>query len=70
MPKCFDVVRLRHAIPTQSLAQGAIGAIVEELAKPYEAYEVEFCDSNGATICQLALTPDQFDVVSTGCGEA
>jgi hypothetical protein len=66
MPKNNDVVRLRQAIPSESLPEGAIGTIVAEFTKPNEAYEVEFCDSNGRTINQLALTPDQFDVVNEG----
>lgn len=69
MPKSHDVVRLRYAIPSESLPEGAIGAIVGEFTKPYEAYEVEFCDTNGRTINQLALTPDQFDVVNEGLGQ-
>lgn len=66
MPRNNDTVRLRHAIPAESLPEGALGAVVAEFTDPEEAYEIEFVDSNGATICQLPLKPDQFDVVSTG----
>lgn len=43
-PKINDAVQLIDEIPGESLAKGAIGAIVEEFSEPEEAYEVEFCD--------------------------
>ncbi|MEW9898393.1 DUF4926 domain-containing protein [Chitinivorax sp. PXF-14] len=50
----------RCEIPSESLAKGAIGVIVEEFSEPEEAYEVEFCDEDGVTIAQIALRPNQF----------
>jgi len=38
--------------------------VVAEFTEPDEAYEIEFVGSDGSTICQLPLKPDQFVVLS------
>ena len=55
--KLLDCVRLQRDIPHRLLKRGMIGTVVEVFERPDEAYEVEFCDDNGATIAQLALQP-------------
>ena len=64
MPKINDTVRLLKAIPSESLPEGAIGVVAAEFSEPEEAYEIEFVGSDGSTICQLPLKPDQFVVLS------
>lgn len=55
----FDVVTLVVDLPEENLHRGMKGAIVDVYSHPYEAYEVEFCDDEGRTVAQLALTPEQ-----------
>ncbi len=55
----FDVVRLIRDIPQEKLYIGMIGTIIDAYTDPFVAYEVEFCDSLGITIKQLALLPEQ-----------
>jgi len=59
----FDVVVLEEDIPEYNLKIGMIGAIVDVYTEPEEAYEVEFCDSDGKTMGMLALRPDQISHV-------
>lgn len=58
----FDVVVLTEDIPGEGLRAGMEGAIVEVYSLPIEGYEVEFCDAEGHTVAQLALSPDQFQI--------
>lgn len=62
-PKILDTVRLLDAALDHGLTAGATGVIVEVFDHPVEAYEVEFCDRNGATLAQLALLPERFEIV-------
>lgn len=55
----FDVVTLTVDLPGENLHRGMTGTIVDVYSHPSEAYEVEFCDDEGRTIAQLALTPEQ-----------
>ena len=50
---------MQQDLPGFNLQQGDIGAIVEVYSNPYEAYEVEFCDTKGKTISLLTLKPEQ-----------
>ncbi|MEM6559775.1 MAG: DUF4926 domain-containing protein [Myxococcota bacterium] len=59
----FDEVILKKDLPDEGLVAGARGAIVEVYLEPEVAYEVEFSDTNGGTIAQLALTADMLDKV-------
>lgn len=58
----FDVVVLTEDIPGEGLRAGMQGAIIEVYSLPVEGYEVEFCDAEGRTVAQLALSPDQFNI--------
>lgn len=55
----YDVVELKAALPEEGLAAGAVGTIVHVFQTPETAYEVEFADEDGRTICTAALTPDR-----------
>ena len=55
----LEVVKLQQDLPGSNLQKGDIGAIVEVYSNPYEAYEVEFCDTKGKTIALLTLKPEQ-----------
>lgn len=46
-------------MPTNGLIAGMIGTVIDIYSTPTLAYEVEFCDSAGKTIVQLALSPNQ-----------
>lgn len=58
-----DVVRLKCDIPGTSLRVGDIGAVIAIFTEPNTAYEVEFTDTDGATIVQLPLLAEQFSIV-------
>ena len=58
----FDVVVLTEDIPGEGLRAGMQGAIIEVYSLPAEGYEVEFCDTAGRPVAQLALSPDQFQL--------
>jgi hypothetical protein len=60
----YDVVRLRRALPEQGLPAGAIGAVVMVLDDP-PAYEVEFCDADGATLVLTRLAAADLELVTT-----
>jgi len=55
----FDVVTLKVDVPEENLYRGMKGVVIDIYEKPEKAYEVEFCDSEGRTISQIALLPDQ-----------
>jgi Domain of unknown function (DUF4926) len=59
--KLFDVVALLEDLPDEGLQRGDMGTIVEIL--PPDAYEVEFANREGETICELGLRPEQFVVL-------
>ena len=51
--KLLDTVALVQDIPSRKLKRGEVGTVVEILAP--DVYEVEFCDDEGQTYCELAL---------------
>lgn len=55
-PKLLDVVALLSDLPEQGLVRGQVGTVVEILDG---AFEVEFCDDDGKTYAELAITPDR-----------
>ena len=55
----LEVVKLQQVLHGSNLQKGDIGVIVEVYSNPYEAYEVEFCDTKGKTIALLTLKPEQ-----------
>ena len=58
----FDVVVLIEDIPEEGLRAGMKGAIIEIYGQPVEGYEIEFCDEQGRTVSQLALSSNQFQL--------
>ena len=63
-PNLYDAVRLLEPVQGESLSVGAVGAIVAVFSEPEEAYEVEFVNSVGETVAQIALRPTQFAIIS------
>lgn len=61
--KILDRVRLLRDMPLRNLRRGMTGTIVEVFDKPNRAYEVEFIDENGVTVAQLALQPNEIELV-------
>lgn len=55
----FDVVVLITDLPEEGLASGSIGTIVDVYHSPKQAFEIEFCDSEGRTLALLPLRSDQ-----------
>ncbi|MBD2427565.1 DUF4926 domain-containing protein [Phormidium sp. FACHB-1136] len=60
-PELLDVVELLVDLPEAALQAGELGTIVETYGT--QAYEVEFADTEGATLALKALEPEQFVVV-------
>ncbi|XVU27055.1 DUF4926 domain-containing protein [Actinoplanes sp. CA-054009] len=60
----YDTVRLLVDLPEERLTAGAVGAVVHVFDSPRRAYEVEFTDGDGRTVAQVALTPDQVQLIS------
>ena len=63
-PKELDTVRLLAPLDDEGIGVGGIGVIVAVFDDPDDAYEVEFSDQDGATIAQVLLKDDQFEVVA------
>ena len=61
MVALLDVVELLVTLPGQTLQPGMRGAVVNIYQN--QAYEIEFTNSAGESIAQLALKPEQFVVV-------
>lgn len=59
-PQLLDVVALLTDVPEHQLVRGHVGTVVEILDG---AYEVEFCDDDGATYAELALEAGQILVL-------
>lgn len=51
-----QVVRVVRDVPEQGVARGMVGAVVEVFVLPELAFEVEFVDGEGKTLCQATLT--------------
>ena len=60
-PELLDVVELLVDLPESAIQAGELGTIVETYGT--HAYEVEFADTEGATLALQALEPEQFVVV-------
>lgn len=59
--RLLDVVALTQDVPTQGLARGQVGTIVEDLGNA--AYEVEFADEDGHTYAMATLRSEQLIVL-------
>lgn len=55
--KLLDTVALLENVQVHNLKRGEVGTVVEILAS--DVYEVEFCDEEGQTYAELALSSDQ-----------
>jgi Domain of unknown function (DUF4926) len=55
----YDTVVLTRDVPESGLTKGMQGVIVLIFSEPRLGYEVEFCDQEGRTIAEVALTPEQ-----------
>lgn len=61
----LDPVRLNIDIPGYGLVRGAIGAVVEILGEPPEAYELDFNGCDGYTgPASFALSAHQVEPIS------
>jgi hypothetical protein len=60
--KLLDVVALLNDRPSDNLASGQVGTIVELLAP--DVFEVEFLDSNGRTIALVELNRSELLVLT------
>lgn len=56
-------IRLLIDMPENGLRRGTVGVVVAKFTEPMEAYEIEFCDETGATVAELAILPEYFEVV-------
>lgn len=56
------MVVLTENLPDEGLSAGMKGTIIEIYSKPVEGYEIEFCDEQGRTVAQLALSSYQFQL--------
>jgi len=55
--KLLDTVALVEDLPARELRAGEVGTVVELLGEG--VYEVEFCDADGQTYAEFALSSDQ-----------
>lgn len=62
----LQVVALTRDLPEHSLKAGQRGTVVHVFGSPADAYEVEFVDSDGRTLAQVPLAPDQLVAVDAG----
>ena len=60
--KLFDVVRLKVDLSEKGLQKGTIGTIVALFDTPEVAYEVEFANDEGETLCEVALRSSQLEL--------
>ncbi len=60
--KLFDLVSLKQDLPQEGLRKGMVGTIVALFDTPEVAYEVEFANDLGETLCEVALTASQLEV--------
>jgi hypothetical protein len=60
--KLFDVVRLTENLPEKGLQKGMVGTVVALFDTPEAAYEVEFANDQGETLCEVALTASQLEL--------
>ena len=60
--KLLDLVLLKEDLPTEGLRKGMVGTIVALFDTPEVAYEVEFANDRGETLCEVALKASQLEV--------
>jgi hypothetical protein len=64
--KQYQVVELTADFPTEGVARGTVGTIIEVYDTPgqNEAYEIEVADENGRSLAQFVATPQQLRLAS------
>jgi len=55
--RLLDTVALLRDVPPRKLRAGEVGTVVEILGEG--VYEVEFCDDDGQTYAEFAISADQ-----------
>lgn len=55
MFKDYDVVALKHDLPSENLRAGDTGTVLMVYSASPPTYEVEFTDEDGATLSLLTL---------------
>ena len=60
--KLFDVVRLKEDLPEEGLLKRTVGTIVALFDTPEVAYEIEFANEQGETLCEVALKASQLEL--------
>jgi len=60
--KDYDVVRLKRAFPEKGVAAGMQGAVLMTFDDP-PGYLVEIVDSEGGTVAELAVHPEDVELV-------
>lgn len=59
--KLFDLVLLKEDLPNEGLRKGTVGTVVALFDTPEVAYEVEFANDRGETLCEVALRASQLE---------
>ena len=60
--KLFDLVLLKEDLPDEGLRKGAVGSVVALFDTPEVAFEVEFANDRGETLCEVALRASQVEM--------
>ena len=60
--KLFDLVLLKEDISNEGLRKGSVGTVVALFDTPEAAFEVEFANDRGETLCEVALRASQLEV--------
>jgi len=58
------VVRVLKDFPNEGISKGEMGTVVLTFSVPYEAYEVEFCYSDGRTKALFTINPLHLEEVT------
>ena len=65
MLELFDRVQLLIDLPGHNLSAGSIGVVVMIFEEPQASVEVEFCDSFGRTVAEIAIKPGDLHKVDS-----
>lgn len=64
--KINDEVRLIYEPPAEWVRRDLVGRIVEVFHDGREMYEVAFTDDAGNLLAEIAVTPEQIELLSSG----
>jgi hypothetical protein len=64
----YQVVELTADFPTEGVARGTVGTIIEVYDTPgqKEVYEIEVADEHGRSLAQFVATPQQLRLAPAG----